>query len=460
MKATGRDLVLLLGLLWGFHGLALFYSNGVENSMTRPVTKEEVKEEALPVPRIIKGVVLDSSSGKPIPRARVMVENQVIITGNDGLFLVKDIPKDPTFTIRAPGYASTSIAPSGEEEIKVHLTPFYVKGLYLTFFGVGDREIKGRVMELLDETELNAVVIDVKGDRGWIVYKTSVPLAQGIGATQVTTLKDPEGLLKYLKGKGIYTIARIVVFKDNVLARARPDLAVIDSRTGRPWIDREGLAWIDPFKREAWDYNLAIAREAAEKGFDEVQFDYIRFPSDGDIKGIVLSGPNTLEERLKTINGFLARAQNELLPTGAFIAADVFGYTNWNSGDTGIGQRIEDMAQYLDFLSPMLYPSSYHAGIPGYRYSVAYPYEIVFLSLKQAVTRLQDIPVKIRPWLQDFRDYGFDGRPYTAREVQAQIRASWDAGAWGWMLWNPRVRYTRNAFKGRGRSFPKIITLR
>lgn len=445
MRGTGRELVLFLGLLWGFQGLVLFYSNGAEDSMARPVAREEVKEETILVPRIIKGIVLDSSSGKPIPRARVMLENQLIITGKDGLFWVNGIPRDTTFTIRAPGYTSTSVAPSGEEEIKVHLTPFYVKGLYLTFFGVGDREIKGRVMELLEETELNGVVIDVKGDRGWIVYKSSVALAQVIGATRVTTLKDPEGLLKYLKGKGIYTIARIVVFKDNILARARPDLAVIDSRTGRPWIDREGLAWVDPFKREVWDYNLAIAREAAEKGFDEIQFDYIRFPSDGDIKRIVLSGPNTIEERLKAINGFLAQAQNELLPTGAFVAADVFGYTNWNNDDTGIGQRIEDMAQYLDFLSPMLYPSSYHAGIPGYRYSVAYPYEIVFLSLKQAVTRLQGIPVKIRPWLQDFRDYGFDGRHYTAREVQAQIKASWDAGAWGWMLWNPRVRYTRNA---------------
>ncbi|MBI5166397.1 MAG: GTP-binding protein [candidate division NC10 bacterium] len=396
-------------------------------------------------PRTIEGIVLEASTGKPIPKARVMAGGQVVLTGREGIFQLKDTSPDAAITVKAPGYAPLGVVVGEESRLQVRLRPFYVKGLYLTFFGTGDREIRGRVLDLLENTELNAVIIDVKGDRGWIAYKSTIPLAQEIGATAVTTMRDPEGLLAYLKERGIYTIARVVVFKDNVLARSRPDLAVIDSRTGRPWIDREGLAWTDPFKEEVWEYNLAIAQEAARKGFDEIQFDYLRFPSDGHLRSITLSRPNTMEERLQAIGGFLARAQPKLLPMGVFIAADIFGYTNWRTDDTGIGQRIEEVAQYVDFLSPMVYPSSYHAGIPGFRFSVAYPYEIVFLSLKRAVERLQDNPIKIRPWLQDFRDYGFDGRLYSAKEVLAQMKAAQDAGAWGWMLWNPRVRYTREA---------------
>jgi hypothetical protein len=318
--------------------------------------------------------------------------------------------------------------------------------VYLTFYGIGDREIRTRTLELLERTELNTLIVDVKGDRGFISYKSDVPLAQAIGATRVTTFRDVDALLPALKAQGIYTIARIVAFKDPVLAAARPEWAILDARTGEPWIDHEGLAWVDPFRPEAWAYIISVAKEAAEKGFDEIQFDYIRFPSDGGIQHALYSRPPDMAERMAAINGFLAEAAAALKPLGAFVAADVFGYTLWNTDDTGIGQRIEDMARYLDVLSPMVYPSSYHLGIPGYRNPIAYPYEIVYHSLIRARERLRGSPVRIRPWLQDFRDYAFDRRRYTPREVLAEIRGSEEAvGADGWMLWNPRVRYTEAA---------------
>ncbi|MGH7360734.1 MAG: putative glycoside hydrolase, partial [Candidatus Methylomirabilales bacterium] len=245
---------------------------------------------------------------------------------------------------------------------------------------------------------------------------------------------------------GIYTIARIVTFKDPILAAARPEWAVLDERTGEPWIDNEGLAWMDPFRPEVWAYVIAVAKEAAEKGFDEIQFDYIRFPTDGRIQHALYSRPPDLPERMAAINGFLAEAAAALKPLGVFVAADVVGYTLWRTDDTGIGQRIEDMARHLDVLSPMVYPSSYHLGIPGYRYSVAHPYEIVYHSLVRGRERLRGSPVRIRPWLQDFRDYAFDRRRFTPRDVLAQTRASAEAvGADGWMLWNPRVRYSAEA---------------
>jgi hypothetical protein len=253
-------------------------------------------------------------------------------------------------------------------------------------------------------TELNAVVIDVKGDRGWIPYVTEVPLARAAGAQGPVILKDVEGMLTDLRARGVYTIARIVVFKDNVLANHRPDLAIIDTRTGKPWIDNEKLAWVDPFREEVWAYNIAIAREAIRKGFDEVQFDYVRFPTDGRLSAARYAQPNTRETRLPTIAGFLERARRELGPTGGFVAADIFGYTAFNENDTDIGQRIEELRQ-----------------------------------------RAAHTNVRIRPWLQDFRDYAFDRRHFKVAEIRAQIRGAQQGGAIGWMLWNPKNDYTAKA---------------
>jgi len=290
-------------------------------------------------------------------------------------------------------------------------------------------------------------VIDVKGDRGWIVYRTEIPEALAAGAQGPATLRDFDALMADLKARGIYTIARIVTFKDNVLARHRPDWAVIDTRTGTPWIDNEKLAWVDPFREEVWDYNIAIAREAVRRGFDEVQFDYVRFPTDGRLGAARYARPNTRQTRLPAVAGFLARARRELGAMGAFVAADVFGYTAFNENDTDIGQRIEELAPHVDYFSPMLYPSGYHRGIPGYRNPVEHPYQVVHESVRLIRQRAGHATVRVRPWLQDFRDYAFDRRPFGVAEIRAQIQGALDAGAAGWMLWNPRNEYTAAALR-------------
>jgi hypothetical protein len=323
--------------------------------------------------------------------------------------------------------------------------PALVKGIYLSFFALGHDGLREHVLNLLKRTELNAVVIDVKEDRGFIPYRSDVLLAEEVGAHDFIMVKDFDALMNWFEENEIYTIARVVVFKDSVLASSRPDLAVKDSLTGGIWRNRKGLAWTDPFCEEVWDYNIAIAKDAAKRGFDEIQFDYIRFPTDGDVSRAVFSMENTSLNRVAAISGFLKKAREELKPLGVKIAVDVFGYTTWRKDDMGIGQRIEEMAKYVDFISPMVYPSTYHDGIPGYQCAIAYPYEIVYFSVKRAVERLEGVEVSVRPWLQDFRDYAFDGRAYSAREIRAQIRGAYDAGASGWMLWDPRVRYTAEA---------------
>jgi hypothetical protein len=300
------------------------------------------------------------------------------------------------------------------------------------------------MFQLLNKTEFNAVVIDVKGEHGWISYPSQIPQAYGIDPAHPTA-KDFDAVIQELKTRGIYTIARIVTFKDHPLATSRSDLSLKTS-TGSIWQDRDNTSWSDPFLKPVWDYNVQIAVEAAQKGFDEIQFDYLRFPNASQAGTPHYSQDVTKETRVAAVTGFLSAARGQLEPFGCKIAADTYGYTCWRQDDTLIGQDIERMAQYLDVLSPKLYPSSFGNGIPQYKLPVAHPYEVVFESAKRAVERIGQYGCLVRPWLQDFPDYRFDKRVYGKEEIQAQIQGSFDAGANGFMVWNPDVKYTDNAY--------------
>jgi len=391
----------------------------------------------------LAGKVIDVLTGLPIPGAFVTSGNAAVFTDKNGQFFTRT--DGNKLSVRAHGYLKSELDANVNiiaAPPLIKLTPFTPKALYLTVYGIGDREIRNSAITLLEETELNALVIDVKGDRGMIPYKSTIPLASEIGAQKIITVRDMSDLLKSLKEKKIYTIARIVTFKDNLLAQARPDLAV--RRNGTVWKDRENLSWVDPSKKEVWDYNISIAIEAAKLGFDEIQFDYVRFP---DTKGLEFSVPSTEENRTQAISGFLSEAKKRLTPYNVYLAADIFGYVCWNSNDTDIGQKIEAVSAVVDYISPMLYPSGFQYGIPGYRNPVANPYEIVNLTLKRAMERTNLPPTRFRPWLQAFRDYAFDGRYFTAKEISEQINASEELGANGWMLWNPRNAYSSGGLK-------------
>ena len=408
------------------------------------VKPEPLPEFPWPSPTVT-GRVLDTER-KPLAGASVVVRGVEVRTDAEGAFKLERVPPEASLTVKMPGFEKVRLAPM-RGTVEAVLRPQAIKAAYLTYYGVGDRKIRGRVLDLATRTELNAVVIDVKGDRGLIPYRTTVPAALEAGALGPVIMKDFDQLLADLKGRHVYTIARIVAFKDNPLATAHPELAVIDTRTGKPWIDNEKLAWVDPTREEVWDYIIAVAKEAALKGFDEIQFDYVRFPTDGKLSAAKYSKPITPQVRIETIAGFLAKARKELGPTGVFIAADVFGYTAFNENDTDIGQRIEDMAQHVDYFSPMVYPSGYHMGIPGFRNPVNHSYEIVRESVRLTRKRTEGMPVQVRPWLQDFRDYAFDKRIFGVPEIQAQVRGAEEAGATGWMLWNPRNDYTAAALR-------------
>jgi len=454
--------VILLTLLPLFPRYAMVY------------TKNGKGMDASLIKRLIQ--VIDSDTDKPIAGAIVTSGNEMEQTNEQGMANIKI--EGERVAVRACGYLRAEVLINAPQETRppsstfktlykaaretmigiaeqivtlpkeIELVPFTPKGLYLSFYGIGDRKLREDALHLLRETELNTFVIDIKGDRGMIPYRSSIPLTAEIGAQKITTVRDMRGLIGSFKNEGIYTIARIVVFKDNLLANHRSDLAVRDLN-GRIWHDREGLAWVDPFKKEVWEYNIQIAVEAAQQGFDEIQFDYIRFP---DALSVQFSMPNTMDNRVKAISGFLMEARKRLSPYNVFLSADIFGYVCWNLNDTSIGQTLESLAPHLDYLSPMLYPSGFQYGIPGFRVPTTHPYEIVHLSLKKAQERTGLSPSRFRPWLQAFRDYAFDRRFFEEREIREQINGVERFGSHGWLLWNPQNIYSREGLKRKGSS--------
>jgi hypothetical protein len=379
------------------------------------------------------GKVIDIYTNGPIAGAIVTLDGEVAQTDENGVFHLD--ADGESLAARAAGYVRANKISTESEEIR--LVPFTPKALYLSFYGIGHTGLRGSALRLIQKTELNSLVIDVKGDRGMITYRSSIPLASKVGAQNLIIVKDMNSLMSELRENGVYTIARIVVFKDNPLALKRPDLAV-KTKKGEIWRDREKLAWADPFKREVWNYNIDIAIEAAQHGFDEIQFDYVRFP---DASAPRFSMPNTAKNRVEAISGFLMEAKRRLSPYNVFLAADIFGYVGWNLNDTQIGQKLEAMAPHLDYISPMLYPSTFQFGIPGFKNPIENPYEVVYHTLKRAQERLDFPGLRFRPWLQAFRDYAYDRRHFGGREIRVQIEAAEESGSNGWMLWNPRNAY-------------------
>ena len=388
------------------------------------------------------GKVVDAQTKAPIADALVTLGDQQVRADKDGAFHLEGA--GDTLKLRAPGYARREIATAelGAPQAEIALTPFKVKALYLTSYGLATKKIREAALEAIKLNNMNALVIDVKGDWGVIPFKVDIPLAEEAGAQKTILFKDIKAVVAGLKEKDLYLIARIVVFKDDPLAAARPQWAV-KTKGGGVFRDREKLRWIDPFQQEAWAYNIAIAKAAAEAGFDEVQFDYVRFP---DNRSVGFSKPANQNSRTEAIAGFLKAAHQALAPYNVMVDADIFGYVLWNLDDTGIGQKVDATLEAVDVVCPMLYPSGYHLGIPNYRNPVQHPYEIVYLSLKRAQERTNANPLRFRPWIQAFRDYAFRGGDFKEERMQIQIKASDKFGASGWMFWNPRNIYPTGKF--------------
>ena len=325
--------------------------------------------------------------------------------------------------------------------------PDSIRGIYLTAWSAGSAARSEALLELTDETELNTFVVDLKDATGYISHRTDVEMALELGADGERRIGDLQGLLKRMEAAGVYPIARIVVFKDHLLPETRPDLALRlkDAGEGEFWRDNGGHPWTSPRSREVWDYHIELAREAAELGFPEIQWDYVRFPDIPSSVQETLHMPGDEEgTRAEVIRRFLDYSRSELADLDVRVTADVFGVAATAPTDVGIGQRWEDFIDVVDVALPMIYPSHYWQGSFGFQEPNAHPYEVVWESLGQAQSRSEGIEGagEIIPWLQDFTM----GSPrYEAPEVRAQIQATYDRDIPHWILWNPASRYTREA---------------
>ena len=333
--------------------------------------------------------------------------------------------------------------------------PEIIKAVYATNWSMSNNKKIKYLIDLIDTTELNAIVVDVKDYTGIVPYKNDINSVNKYNAWERRIL-EPNKLIKTLHDHGIYVIGRISVFQDLQLAKARPDLALISSSTSAIWQDNKGLAWMDAAAEEVWDYNVVIAKDILARGFDEVNFDYIRFASDGDLNDI--KHPYWDEKTLKTtvLKEFF-KYLRENLPN-AKLSADLFGLATIDTKGVGIGQHLEHTLPYFDVVAPMVYPSHYFKGFQGYQNPAEHPYEIVKYSMDEAIRRTNQfmiyasttpIMAKFRPWLQDF-DLGGN---YGPEEIKSQIRAWTDAAAnnpelnGGWMLWNAGNIYTKDALE-------------
>lgn len=325
--------------------------------------------------------------------------------------------------------AHTSIIVVGQKP-----PPREVKGVYLTAYSAANPTKRSQIIDLINTTELNSVVIDIKDYTGNVLYNTDVPLANELGLEE-DRLGDVAAIIQDFHAHDIYVIARQTVFQDPVLAEKRPDLA-IKSTYGGLWRDHKGLAWVDAAKHEIWDYNIEIAKEAISLGFDEVNFDYVRFPTDGNMAAVIYSHGE--KERYDVMREFFVYLSDALEYQPAYISLDFFGFTMERHDGMTIGQRLEDGVDVVDYICPMMYPSHYPPGHLGLENPAAVPGIVIENGMKKGAPYFEGTRAKVRPWIQAFNL----GAVYDAAKIRAQIDAVEAYTDGGWLLWNAANRYT------------------
>lgn len=337
---------------------------------------------------------------------------------------------------------SSAVVNSIPEIVVTHVkTPSSLKAVYMSSWAAGNQKFRDHLFDLIDNTEANAVVIDIKDYTGRISFMVQDPNLIKIGSAQ-DRIPDIKEFIAKLHEKNVYVIGRISSFQDSFLINVYPESAV-KNKEGQIWKDYKGVKWLDAGSKPVWEYLVAIGREAHSVGFDELNFDYIRYPSDGDMKDISYpwSGDKPRREVMKS---FFAYLREQFATSSIPLSVDLFGLTTSSSGDLGIGQNLNDALMYFDYVSPMVYPSHFAKGFIGFPKPAEKPYEVIKYSMDSAIVKASSTEVsrdKIRPWLQ-----AFDlGAIYTPALVRAQIQATYDSGLNSWMLWNAGSVYDKEA---------------
>lgn len=350
------------------------------------------------------------------------------------------VPHNAPFPIQKE-YGSIDFLKNGahiKTQYVVH--PSVVRGLYITGWTAGSSGFD-KFIKIAKETEINTFVIDVKDATGYISYESNVPLSKQIHSSK-NKIRNIQEIISQCKENGIYPVARIVVFKDPILARRRKDL-VIKKANGAIYYDRSGLPWVDPYSKIVWKYNVDIAVEAISMGFEEVQFDYVRFPAIASSTKLMYPHNKDHISREDDIQAFLKYATERIHKYGVKVEADVFGLVLSAKNDLGIGQKLEKIATYADYICPMVYPSHYWNGSYGITDPDAHPYETISKSIEDGKERLAAINshCMLIPYLQDFTLY----HHYGIKEIQQEKKALYDNGIKQWFMWNAANVYTVGA---------------
>ncbi len=322
-------------------------------------------------------------------------------------------------------------------------TPIQVKAIYMSSWVAGTKSMRERLIKMIDETELNSVVIDVKDNSGIITWDSR--------------MRDLNEFIKELHKKNIYVIARVASFQDPEYVRLHSELAVQNIKTGDVWRDRKGVPWIDTGSQEMWKYLSDIGHEAYSRGFDEINFDYIRFPTDGDMSAMrfPISKEDGLNNKEKIVKNFYEYLHKEFSKDNIPISGDVFGIITTNKVEIKtLGQDLHDALINFDYVAPMVYPSHFYSGTDGFKNPAEHPKEIIDYAMKGAIKIADEVAsstnvasssvaFRLRPWYQDFDM----GAKYTKEMVRAQIDAGYSLGIDSWMLWDPANHYTPSALK-------------
>lgn len=384
------------------------------------------------------GIIIDTKTSLPLVEAIVSDSNRSVNSDVNGSYTIDSNEK--TLFVKAYGYKPYKLGIDQNISI-IKLEPIAVKALYLTFWGANiNSKTTKNILDIIDKTEINSIVVDVKNEYGSTSYKTASEKANGYGAAKNRTIKDIESFLSLMRSKNIYTIARVVTFKDELQASNNFEYA-IKNKNNELSRDKDKMAWIDPFDKRSHVYTVDIAEDAAAAGFDEINFDYIRFPAKTELK---LAKESTQENRIAAIEDFLLLAKERLRKYGTFISVSIYGNVCWQEDDTGIGQKIESLSKHADYIAPMLYPSGFAKGSFGVKYPADHPYMTIYKSIKNIENKI-DIK-RVRPWLQSFKDYAHSKREYKKFEVREQIKAAEDIKTSGWMMWSPSSKYQADYF--------------
>ncbi len=407
---------------------------GAAGHVTKTVTVAERPEGVVDVvltARVLRGRVVDLS-GSPVAAARVATASGAGVTDSDGRFNVRGAEPGEV-TVERPAWLTETLNwDGGPGDVSVTIQPFVARAVHVSGEAVRDR--LPEFLQMADDTELNALMIDLKDETGLVWYLTQNPVAIEVGANfEAYDLAD---VVSQAKAQDLYVIGRLVVFNDPIASILKPSMAVWDSELNTAY-SANGQYFLDPTDPEARQYGLDLAVEACSLGVDEVQFDYLRFPDQRRESATFDEGVSP-DVRTATVNGFLLDAVSLLHPMGCAVGADIFGFITRAVDDGAIGQYWEDMASIVDVVSPMVYPSHYSTGWYGFEVPNDHPAEIVTNALSDGLARLPR-NVVVRPWLQDFG--------YHVDQVRAQIDSTEEFGL-GWMLWNARSEVTVGALGG------------